>query len=205
VLRAENAALVREILVEGGVSAPPILAGRELVAVTGVGSLAVMDLGKGIVAAEIPAGLSEPVFAPRYRDGMVCVADKAGHVVAFDVAARALRWERKLDVGVAAEPEMDGLRVYLWTDAKTLVTLSLTDGEDSRIAAAGVESAPLLSNGRLYWGAAGGRLVVAEASSGRVLKRIDVGEAQSLRPLMIGDTLYAGTAGGKIIKIDPNK
>lgn len=205
VLRAENAALVREILVEGGVSAPPILAGRELVAVTGRGALAVIDLGKGSVAAEIPAGLSEPVFAPRYRDGLVCVADKNGRVVALDVASRVLRWERELGVGISAEPEMDGVRAYLWTAAKTLVTLSLTDGEASRDAAAGVESAPLLSNGRLYWGAAGGRLVVAEASSGRVLKRIEVGESQSLRPLMIGDTLYAGTAGGKVIKIDLNK
>jgi outer membrane protein assembly factor BamB len=157
------------------------------------------------VAAEIAAGLGEEVLAPRYRDGLICAADRSGRIVALDVALRALRWERSLGVRIAAEAEMDGGRVFVWTLEKTLLTLSASDGTDAREPIRGVESAPLLSNGRLYWGEAGGTLAVAEASTGRILKRIPVGEKQNVRALMIGGALYAGTAGGRIIKIDPGK
>ena len=205
VLRAENAALVKEILVEGGVVSPPVLAGRELVAITGTGSLAIIDLGTGRVAAEIPAGLTGPALAPRYRDGRVYAADRNGRVVALDVAGRVLIWERDLGVGLLAEAETDGERVFLWTADRTLMTISSSDGGDVRASVRGVESAPLLSAGRLYWGISPGILVVAEASTGRVLKRIETGEKQSVRALMIGGTLYAGAAGGRIVKIDPEK
>jgi outer membrane protein assembly factor BamB len=123
----------------------------------------------------------------------------------LDVAGRALLWERSLGVGLLTEVETDGARVFLWTTDRTLLTLSSADGKEAREPIRGVDSAPLLSGGRLYWGAAGGVLVVAEAATGRVLKRIETGEKQSVRALMIGGTLYAGAAGGRIVKIDPRK
>ncbi|GAB1484844.1 hypothetical protein MASR2M78_36620 [Treponema sp.] len=78
ILRSENASLVREILVPDGLSSSPVLAGRDLVAVTGRGTLIVIDISSGTIVAELPAPPWQESFALRYRSGLVCASDRAG-------------------------------------------------------------------------------------------------------------------------------
>jgi outer membrane protein assembly factor BamB len=204
-LRAENASLIREIPVEGGVAASPVLADRELVCVTGKGELAFLDLSGGAGGASVPIGLGGEPFAPRYRDGRVFVADRSGRVVAVSAAERSVLWTRDLGSPVGSELEVGDAKVYAWTTDRRVHPLSLADGSASGAPIPGVSAPPLLSGGKLYWGTASGELVAADAATGSVLKRIPVGRAVGVRPIMVGGVLYAGTADGRIVKIDPNR
>lgn len=204
-LRAENASLIREIPVEGGVVSIPVLAERELVCVTGKGELAFLDLSGATGGASIPISLGGEPFAPRYRAGRVFVSDKSGRVVAVSAADRTVLWSRDLGAPVGSEVEVGDSKVFAWTTDKRVHPLSLSDGAAAGSPIAGVAAPPLLSGGKLYWGTAAGELVAADASSGAVLKRITIGRAVGVRPIMVGGVLYAGTADGRVVKIDPNR
>lgn len=205
VLRSENASLLREIDVDGGVASPPVLADRELVCVTGKGALAFLDLSAGVVGATLPIALGGEPFAPRYRDGKVFVADRSGRIIAVSVQDRTVRWSRDLGAPLGSEVEVGDLRVFAWTTDRRLHTLAREDGAVAAPPIPGVSAPPLLSEGRLYWGTASGDLVVADGRSGEVLKRIRLARSVSIRPLMVGGTLYAGTSDGRVLKVDPNR
>lgn len=202
ILRSENAVLLREVVVPGGLAAPPVLAERELVALAAGGDILVVDPEAGAVLARVPSDLSAPAFAPRYKEGRVYAADRKGAVVAFDVPTRTLAWSRSAGTALAAEPELGADRVYLWTRDKSLLAFNAADGADAAPPARGVSSPPLSSGGFLYWGTDAGELVVADVSTGRIVKRIAIPDASSVRPLMMGGDLFVGTGGGRVLKLD---
>ena len=201
-LRAENASLIREIIVEGGVAAPPVLAGKELTCITGSGALALIDLGTGTTVSLLPIALGAGPFPPRYRADTVVACDRAGRIVSVSVSERRIVWTRDLGVRLGMEPEIGEGRLFAWTSDKMLRALSSADGSDVAPAIRDVASPPLLSGGSLYWGDSSGALVVAEAATGRIVKRLPIAETSVVRPIIVGGVLYAGTGGGKIIKVD---
>jgi len=201
-LRAENASFIKEILVEGGVVSPPVLVERELACVTGAGSLVFVDPSAGTSSAPIPLSLGASPFSPRYRGGIVAVADRSGRVIVVSVSERRVLWTRDLGVRLGSELEIGDGRVFAWGADKTLRMISISDGSDAVPPIPDVASPPLLSGGVLYWGDSSGSLVIADASTGRVRKRLPIAEASSVRPIMVAGVLYAGTSGGKIVKVD---
>lgn len=201
-LRSENAVLVREIPVDGGVVSAPTLAGRELACVSGDGSLVLIDLGAGIVSAKIPVGLGSGPFPPRGRGDFLVVGDRGGRLAGVSASARAVLWTRDLGTRLGIEPEIGEGRLFAWTADKKLLTLSTEDGSELAPPVVDVLSPPLLSDGRLYWGGKAGVLVVADAANMREVKRIPIAEGVTVRPIIVGGTLYAGTGGGRIVKVD---
>jgi len=202
ILRRENAQLIREIPIPGGIAAPLLLADRALVGITGRGSLVILDSGSSRVRAELPLGLAEDPLAPRFSGGIIIAADRQGRIAAVSPADEKILWERRLDVRLGAEPEADGERIYLWTADHFLRVLSLEDGSDRGSPLPGVDSPPLLSRGRLYWGSGKGTLVVADAATGGIFKKTAIPDAPSVRPLLIDGVLYVGTAGGRVLRVD---
>lgn len=205
VLRAENASMLREIPVDGGVASPPVLAERELVCVTGKGSLAFLDTSGAGSGAVVQIALAGQPFAPRYKAGRIVVGDRSGRIVAVSVQDRTVLWSRDLGVPLGSEAEVGDSRVFAWTTDKRIHTLSLSDGSDAAAPTPGASSPPLLSGGRLYWGSSAGELVVADGRSGAVVKRIPVAREIGVRPLMVGGRIYAGTSDGRVVKIDVDR
>ncbi|GAB1484845.1 hypothetical protein MASR2M78_36630 [Treponema sp.] len=118
------------------------------------------------------------------------------------MASLSLRWERDLGIGLLSEPELGPDSAYVWTTDHKLLRLSTTDGATVPPPVSNIESPPLLSDGYLYYGSSGGILVVMNAQSGLITKKIAIPEAQSIRPLMVDGTLFVGTRGGKLLKVD---
>ncbi|MDR1210926.1 MAG: PQQ-binding-like beta-propeller repeat protein [Spirochaetaceae bacterium] len=202
ICRQENAQLIREIPVAGGIISSLILAGRELAGINGQGRIVIIDAAAGAIRLEIPSDLGTEVYTPCYRDGVVYGTNRQGRVIAVDLQSGAIKWERNLENGIRAEPEQDASRLYLWTSVNILVRVTMADGSDAGTPIPNVESAPLLANGKLYFGGPGGTLVSADPASGRILKTSPMPGATSVRPLLVGNVLYAGTVDGRLIRLD---
>ncbi|MDR1178473.1 MAG: PQQ-binding-like beta-propeller repeat protein [Spirochaetaceae bacterium] len=202
ICRQENAQLIREIPVAGGIISSLILAGRELAGINGQGRIVIIDAAAGAIRLEIPSDLGTEVYTPCYGDGVVYGTNRQGRIIAVDLQTGAVRWERNLENGIRAEPEQDASRLYLWTSANILVRITKADGSDAGVPIPNVESAPLLANGKLYFGGPGGTLVSADPASGRILKTSPMPGATSARPLLVGNVLYAGTSDGRLIRLD---
>lgn len=202
IVRSENAALVREILVPEGFYSSPILAGRELVAVSAKGELLVMDPAAGQVQARIPLAIDGPCLLPRWAAPRLFVASRSGKVLAIDLVSRTTIWERDLGQGLDGDLEFGDDRLFLHGVGGTLIILDAQSGGDAVAALKGVGSPPLLSAGVLWYGTDDGFVIALDARSLKTLKTIDVGERISVRPIMIGNRLYAGTRSGKIIRIN---
>jgi len=205
ILRQENAEVLAEIPVLGGLIAPLVLADSQLLAVSGQGRLVFIDVKTGRISDEVALDLKQDVLTPRVKDGRAFIVSKGGRVVAVDVATFKVLWDLTLEQSIRSEPELDGDRLYLWLQNKTLVSLSVINGSVIGKPTPDVESPPLLSKGRLYWGSSGPSLVVADAATGTILKRSPLPDMVSARPLLVDGTLYLGTATGKFIRIDTEK
>lgn len=205
ILRQENAEVIAEIPVLGGVIAPLVLAEPHLVAVSGQGKAVFIDLKNARILDEIAINLSADVLSPRVKDGRVYIAAKSGRVVAIDAVNYRMLWDVNLDQSIRSDPELDGGKLYVWLQDKTLRSISLVDGTFIGPPIPNVESPPLLSKGKLYWSSSGPSLVIADAASGAILKLSPLPEVASARPILIDGNLYIGTANGKLLRIDTDK
>jgi outer membrane protein assembly factor BamB len=68
-----------------------------------------------------------------------------------------------------------------------------------------VSAAPLLSQGRLYYGTNDGFLVALNLSPLAERGRVRLGSRLSARPLLADGFLYLGTNTGRLLKLDPSK
>jgi outer membrane protein assembly factor BamB len=205
ICRQENAQLIREIPVAGGIISSLVLAGRELAGVNGQGRIVIIDAAAGGIRLEIPADLGAEAYTPCYRGGVIYGTNSSGRIIAVELQSGTVKWERNLEEGIRIEPELDDSRLYLWIRGNTLLRISSADGSDAGSPIPNVESAPLLANGRLYFGGPGGTLVSADPASGRVLKTSPIPGASSVKPLLVGTVLYAGTLDGRLIRLDASQ
>jgi outer membrane protein assembly factor BamB len=201
ICRQSNAQVIREIPVSGGIVSSLVLADTELVGINGAGSLIIMNVSAGSIRLEIPLGLGTNILAPRYLNGIIYAANENGRITAVEIESGAKLWETELGAGLSIEPELDAERVYAWTTDKTLIRLSSANGNPVGNPILNVESAPLLFNGKLYWGGKGSTLVVADSSTGRILKSNPIPDSVSVRPLIVGNNLFVGTQSGRLIKV----
>ncbi|MDR0390122.1 MAG: PQQ-binding-like beta-propeller repeat protein [Spirochaetaceae bacterium] len=205
ICRQENAQLIREIPVAGGIISSLILAGRELAGINGQGRIVIIDAAAGAIRLEIPANLGTEVYTPCYHDGVIYGTNKSGRVIAVELQSGNVKWEKTLESGIRVEPELDASRLYLWLADNTLVRIHTADGSDAGSPIPNVESAPLLSSGKLYFGGPDGTLVSADPASGRILKKNPIPGVSSVRPLLVGNILYAGTLDGRLIRLDASQ
>ncbi|AEJ18839.1 PQQ-binding-like beta-propeller repeat protein [Gracilinema caldarium] len=205
ILRQENAELLAEIPVLGGLISPLVLADSHLIAVSGQGKLVFIDIKNNRISEELELNFKDDVLTPRFKDGKVFIATKNGRLVAVDVTTHQTIWDVDLGQGIRVEPEVDGERIYLWVQNKSLVIVSIQNGTPFGKPIPDVESPPLLAKGRLYWGGSGPSLVVADSATGTILKRSPLPDKVSARPLLVDGILYLGTSTGKFIRLDIEK
>ena len=204
ILRQENAEVMAEVAVLGGVVAPLVLADSKLVAVSGQGMVVFIDVKRGQITDELSLKVSG-AMTPRVKDNQLFISTKDGRIIAIDTVTIKVLWDVQLEQALRAEPELDVDRLYVWLQNKTLLTLSAADGHVIGNPIQDVESPPLLSKGRLYWGSSGPSLVIADGMTGTIVKRSPLPDMVSARPLLVDGSLYLGTVSGKLIRLDINK
>lgn len=204
ILRQENAQIVKEIPLPGGVIAPLVLMDKRLAAYSGSGTLYFIDTATAAVGAQLSLDLGTEILTPRYMDGQGYLINRQGRVVAIDPTGDRILWERSLTQGIKTDPELDSQRLYLWTSDNSLRRLSTRDGSDVEPPLPSVDSPPLLSQGRLYLGR-GKSLIVADAATLSIVKTLPLPDVPGGRPLIIDGFLYIGTRNGRLIRLDPTK
>lgn len=202
ILRAENAQLVREISVEGGVVTPPVLMNRFLAILSGKGRLLFLETRQGTVVHEIDLSFTSlELWMPRFKNGSLYVVSKQGELSAVDEETRTVRWKNSIGKMVLGDPEVDEQYLYLWIEGKELLRVRQQDGNVVGSPIGLVDTPPLLSRGRLYFGR-GRDLIVMEGATGKIIKTVPLPEPVTTRPLFIDGRLFVGTRGGKMLKLD---
>jgi outer membrane protein assembly factor BamB len=134
--------------------------------------------------------------------GELVVVGSADHFVyALDRATGKELWKHDTGAEVEDQPLIAGDRVFLGNRGGGLYALALATGERLWMTffwGSWVESTPVLADGVLYIGSSDLRRVSAIApADGRVLWRTDVHGWTFGTPLLVGDRIFAGAAGGE--------
>ena len=129
------------------------------------------------------------------------VFGSADHFVyALDRATGKELWKHETEAVIADQPLVAGDRVFIGTRGGGLYARALGTGErlwKTFFWGSWVESTPVLADGVLYIGSSDLRRVSAIApEDGRVLWRTDVHGWTFGTPLLVGDRIFAGAAGG---------
>jgi outer membrane protein assembly factor BamB len=121
-------------------------------------------------------------------------------IYALDRATGRELWKHDTGAEVEDQPLVAGERVFIGNRGGGLYALSLATGErlwKTFFWGSWMESTPVLADGVLYVGSSDLRRVSALApENGRVLWRTDVYGWTFGTPLLVGDRIFAGAAGG---------
>ncbi|HWN42296.1 MAG TPA: PQQ-binding-like beta-propeller repeat protein [Thermoanaerobaculia bacterium] len=180
--------------------ANPVLADGVLYVGSGDGRFHAVDAASGARRWRFAAG-------GRVRGGAAISGERvlfgsSDHFVyALDRATGRELWKHDTGAEVEDQPLVAGDRVFIGNRGGGLFALSLAAGErlwKTFFWGSWVESTPVLADGVLYIGSSDLRRVSAiSPENGRVLWRTDVYGWTFGTPLLVGDRIFAGAAGGE--------
>jgi outer membrane protein assembly factor BamB len=129
------------------------------------------------------------------------IVGSADHFVyAFDRATGRKLWRHDTEAEVEDEPLVAGERVFVGNRGIGLIALSAATGERlwrTTFWGSWLESTPALVDGVLYVGSSDlGRVSAIDPAAGTVLWRTAVYGWTFGTPLVVGERIYAGAAGG---------
>jgi outer membrane protein assembly factor BamB len=204
VLEPESGRQTGSIPIPGGSQMSPVIYKGSMLIADQQGTLLMLNPATGMVEYSGATTAIQPLSHP-----VTVVQDKAvfsgrkGSVVCFDLAGRKLVWQRELNAKTppVADIAASERAIYVYAD-QAIRALSLNSGEDLFPAIKNSTSAPLLQQGRLYFGRNDG-LAVADAQSGRILATIKVPGGVSARPAVVDGRIFAASADGEVLIINP--
>ncbi len=133
---------------------------------------------------------------------------KQGHIYAFDRATGKVRWKYlvttqcKGDFGVASDIVRRGDAIYAVAQGDDLLCLDLATGKLRWHFASGFDrtkfewaNAPALQGHSIFFDGHDGTVYALNSASGRLEWKTDLHAAVTTSPVVIGDSLYAGTSG----------
>lgn len=207
------------------IAAAPVVAGgrvytmdsRALVAATGLNGAALWSTD---LTAKFDRGGDISGGGLAYGDGLLFAATGYGELVAMDPASGAVRWRQRLESPVSGAPAVEGGTVYVSTrdgagyavetkNGKVKWTMAGAPNSASVVGSAapailgrtvvfpfnsGELAAALKLNGTRVWGAP----VTGQRPGRGYQGLIDV----TGDPVVVGGTIYAGTAAGRTAAID---
>jgi outer membrane protein assembly factor BamB len=180
--------------------AKPVLEGGVVYAGSADGGFHAVDAASGARRWRFAAG-------GRVRGGAAVSGERvlfgsADHFVyALDRATGKEIWKHDTGAEVEDQPLVAGDRVFIGNRGGGLFALALANGErlwKNFFWGSWVESTPVLADGVLYIGSSDLRRVSAiSPENGRVLWRTDVYGWTFGTPLLVGERIFAGAAGGE--------
>jgi outer membrane protein assembly factor BamB len=175
---------------------------RFLAILSGKGRLLFLETRQGTVVHEMDLSFNSlELWMPRFKNGSLYVVSKQGELSAVEEETYTIRWKNSIGKMVLGDPEVDEQYLYLWIEGKELLRVRQEDGSVGGAPIGLVDTPPLLSRGRLYFGR-GQSLIVMEGATGKIIRTVPLPEPITTRPLFIDGRLFVGTRGGKMLKLD---
>ncbi|HEX5716820.1 MAG TPA: PQQ-binding-like beta-propeller repeat protein [Thermoanaerobaculia bacterium] len=179
--------------------AKPLLADGVLYSGSGDGGFHAVDAASGARRWRFAAG--GKVRGGAAISGERVLFGSSDHFVyALDRATGKEIWKHDTGAEVEDQPLVAGERVFIGNRGGGLYALALATGErlwKTFFWGSWVESTPVLADGVLYIGSSDLRRVSAiSPENGRVLWRTDIYGWTFGTPLLVGDRIFAGAAGG---------
>ncbi len=155
-----------------------------------------------------------------FGEGTIFAATGYGELVAVDPADGTVRWRQRFDAPLGGAPTVAGGKVYVAGRDGTATAVSAANGKLLwQIAAlpkgGGVSgvSAPAVSGKVVVFPFASGQLVAADAETGGIMWQAFVEGRRVGRafasvpdftgdPVIVGETVYVGTAAGRMAALD---
>lgn len=184
------------------VSSPQVWQQEVIVGTTDGRVVAVsLDTGRRLWEKKIGASVwADPVVGKDY----IVAATSDGALVRLDHRGR-IAWSRKVGGGIYSSPLcVEGHDLIIFgTKTSYIYACALSDGKERWKYRAGgeVSGSPALGAGAVFIGAKD-RACYALTLDGKLLWRRDVGGSVLSRPLVLGDSLFVTTYGGKLVALD---
>ncbi|NNE97646.1 MAG: PQQ-binding-like beta-propeller repeat protein [Pyrinomonadaceae bacterium] len=137
-----------------------LVAGSETAAANALGStpspsMLSINIDSGIASSLIPNLRlfdSEGIFIES-NGGLVVIAERNGNIYAFNKALKEVLWRKTFDLGFTTRPKLLNSRLYVGSSNRTVIVLSVIDGEMvGQIPIGKTPSDLLLSDSALYVG-----------------------------------------------------
>jgi outer membrane protein assembly factor BamB len=178
-----------------------------------------LNQGQLVYETELPGNLaSQPTLSGNH----VLLGTEDGYVLKMDATNGTVLWRIQVDAEVLEPPVVDHKSVYVVTGLDTLYALDIETGQavwqHKNPLPVGMtlrgQSQPTLHHAisdekgeRLMVGHADGTLTILETRTGKVLKRIELGDSDNFAdvdtdPILVGHTVYAAAFDSGIFAID---
>ena len=105
--------------------------------------------------------------------------------------------------GVFQDLEKSGNGIYAFA-GNTIYALSAADGTELFPPINGASTPPLDRGGRLYFGTQSGTLAVADESTGKTVKSLDLKAVAATKPQADGPRLLFGSTTGQLFVVYPD-
>lgn len=189
--------------VAGAATAAPVPVAGEALVATRTDTLYHLDLGTGTVTARTPLPAHVSATPLPWR-GVVLLPLLSGALLAYDPAARSVRWAADLGEPILAAPvAAEGGDAYVLTRAAELWRVPAAGGEPTRLAELGGAAVGSLAvaGGRIFVGRLDGTLSALRAD-GTVVWSKRLGNS-IVAPVAVGDgAIYAPLLHGTIVRIE---
>ncbi len=154
-----------------------------------------------------PSANAQIQATPRLVDSDILVSDDSGTIRRIRVSDGVLVWSATVGEPVYRSPYVaDGI-IAVPTTRGSLVALRASDGETMWRAQVGIPGrtrvgAPMISDGTVFAGATDGGIRAFDARTGSFLWSHVDDAAINSEPLIVGDIVYLGTMGKRVLALD---
>jgi outer membrane protein assembly factor BamB len=192
----------KAVPVQGNSNSSPALWNGKLIHVNQNGDLLVVDPETGRTESSVATEAIQPVsLAPTLWENFCAFAGRKGTIVAVDLKKRRVMWDSNIDSGIFQDITIGKDGLYPFT-GNVFHALSLKNGQRLFEPVAS-SCSPLYHDGMLYFGDRQRNFVVADASTGKILKRYKLDGLITTMPAKISDTVIVATETGTLYGLNP--
>jgi outer membrane protein assembly factor BamB len=208
IFNTATGATLRQIPLAGGTLMSPMISDGRVLVVSQTGVFFAIDPDSGQTLFQVPTGASQPVASSVLVSGSrAYFADRKGVLVCVDMDAHKVLWKVTLKgqgtTGVFQDLEKSGNGIYAFA-GNTIYALSAADGTELFPPINGASTPPLDRGGRLYFGTQSGTLAVADESTGKTVKSLDLKAVAATKPQADGPRLLFGSTTGQLFVVYPD-
>ena len=186
--------------VSGGYVIVPYTTGDLLALEKSSGFVAWSESLLGRNANSSGASINDIAGRPVVADGAVYAISHSGRMAAFGLSDGFERWS--VDIGGTQTPWVAGDYVFVIAGQNTMAAIARSNGGvrwSSNLTGGGVWSGPVVGGGRLLAVSSKGILSSVSPQTGELIKRIDIGEAVFIPPVIANGTVYILADDGTLL------
>lgn len=198
-----NGADLRTIPVGSGSSMSASLWSGKVVIADKKGSLLIIDPADGSVLSSIPTSAVQAVAqSPSIFSDKAVFCSRKGVVAAVDLNKGTVLWERELGRAVFADIITTDEGCYVYTSKKEVFALSWATGEDLFAPLKNITSVPGYDRAQLVFTDKDGLLKLINASSGSVIRQMELDDSFTARPIVRDGIIVAVGSRGQFYRIN---